>query len=124
MLFAKEQLDRRAENQNGKSFTVTGSGVNPFFVLQKERAAAASSSLRPEGAGRSGSAGASGGSGSAEYGLTAESALMDFMASDITLLVIYYHAMYFKYLTSDDASNDNDVPMSTTVTLHLLSLVF
>lgn len=78
-------MNRKAENQNGKSFTVTGSGVNPFFVLQKERAAAASSSQRPEGGGR-GSEGASGGGGTAEYGqtgaTTAESALMEFMVSD------------------------------------------
>ena len=37
----QQQIDRRAESAGGKSFIDKGSGVNPFFAMQKERVAAA-----------------------------------------------------------------------------------
>ena len=42
--FQQEQCDRRTENLRGKSFIDKGNGVNPFFVIQRERAAASTSS--------------------------------------------------------------------------------
>ena len=75
--FQKEQTDRRTENMKGGTFIDKGSGVNPFFVMQKERVAA-STSLRSELGGVDCVSGS--GSNSNSVTLSAESALYDFLA--------------------------------------------
>ena len=75
--FQKEQTDRRTENMKGGTFIDKGSGVNPFFVMQKERVAA-STSLRSESGGVDCVSGS--GTNSNSVTLSAESALYDFLA--------------------------------------------
>ena len=59
---------------SGKSFVDKGSGVNPFFAMQKERAAAAASSSSTQRVGVEGAEGAT-----SSLAVTAEQALFDFM---------------------------------------------
>lgn len=72
--FQQEQADRRTENMRGKSFIDKGSGVNPFFVMQRERVAA-SCSARGDGAAAAES------SYTAASAITAEMALYEFLVS-------------------------------------------
>jgi hypothetical protein len=66
---------------SGKSFVDKGSGVNPFFVMQKERAAAAASSSSTQ---RVGQEGPGEGASSSSSIVTAEQALIDFMVGPWT----------------------------------------
>ena len=92
--FEQEQSDRRTENTSGKSFIAQGSGVNPFFVMQKERAAACT--LRGEGDGTGGGgggsgAGSAGGDGTGGGGgeqVSAEAALWEFLVSPTYFMIV------------------------------------
>jgi hypothetical protein len=68
---------------SGKSFVDKGSGVNPFFVMQKERAAAAASSSSTQRLGQEG-AGEGASSSSSSSVVTADQALLDFMVGPST----------------------------------------
>lgn len=85
---SQQQIDRRAESASGKSFIDKGSGVNPFFVMQKERAAAAAAAAS---AASSSSKSAEGQGGLEGMGgtsaISAETALCIFMVRLYAVLV-------------------------------------
>lgn len=77
MFVSQQQIDRRAESASGKSFIDKGSGVNPFFVMQKERAAAAASAASSSSKSAEGQGGLEGTGGTGA--VSAETALCIFM---------------------------------------------
>ena len=93
----QEQSDRRAEMLSGKSFIDKGSGVNPFFVMQKERAAAAASSSSTQ---RLGNEGAGEGASSSSV-ITAEQALLDFMVGSWTHRFQRGYCTILSFLTAE-----------------------
>jgi hypothetical protein len=79
LFVSQQQIDRRAESASGKSFIDKGSGVNPFFVMQKERAAAAAAASAASSSSKSaeGQGGLEGTGGTGT--ISAETALCIFM---------------------------------------------
>lgn len=79
--FQQQQIDRRAESAGGKSFIDKGSGVNPFFAMQKERVAAANAATAASSSSKSAD-GPGGLEGGPTLALSAETALCYFLAQN------------------------------------------